>query len=75
MTVAVPVPAVLVVMFGPETDTEVALLLDHVIVAAPGDVADVTFVAIEAVTFGPPLATVTVVVWVTGPPLPCAVIV
>jgi len=58
----------------PLTDTEVAFALNHVIVAVPGAVAVVGFVLIEALTDTAEV-TVNVAACVTGPPLPCAVIV
>ena len=53
----------------PETETEVALLVLHETVVAPGAVALAGLAAMEPLTF----ATVKVAVFVTGPPAPCAV--
>ena len=58
----------------PATATEVAFALDHEIVVAPGAVADVGDAAIDALTDAATV-TLTVAIWVTGPPLPCATIV
>lgn len=58
----------------PDTAIAVALALDHVIADEPGSVADVGDALIEAVTVAADV-TVTVAACVTGPPLPCAVIV
>ncbi len=59
---------------GPDIDTAVALSVVQETVVVPGLVADVGLSPIDAVTDGS-LVTVTVAVWVTGPPYPCAVIV
>lgn len=59
---------------GPLTATDVALPLDQVMVEEPGAVANVGDALIDALTTGATV-TVTLAEWVTGPPLPCAVIV
>lgn len=77
-----PLAAVLGVRFGPDTETDVALLDDHVIVAAPGAATLPGLALIAAVTFPPEVSEsprvaepiVTSTVLVTGPPFPCAVI-
>jgi hypothetical protein len=51
---------------GPETDTEVALALDHEIVAAPGAVVLVGLALIDALTDATAF-TVNVADWVAGP--------
>jgi hypothetical protein len=58
----------------PVTATEVALALDHAIVVEPGATAVVGDALIDALTEAG-FVTVTVALWVTGPPFPCAVIV
>lgn len=58
----------------PVIETEVALALDHVIVVEPGATTVVGVAAIEALTEAG-FVTVTVALCVTGPPLPCAIIV
>ena len=73
VTVCVPLVAVLLTPL-PETDTEVALVLDHAIVEDPGAVADVGEALIDALTDAAEV-TVTTADWVTGPPLPWAVMV
>ena len=56
----------------PETVTEVAFALDHVMVVTPGAVVATGDAVIDAVTEAG-AATVTVAVCVIGPPLPWAV--
>ena len=73
MIVCVPLGAELLSPL-PETAMEVALALDHEIVVVPGAVAAVGEAAIDAVTEAAAV-TITVADCVTGPPLPCAVIV
>lgn len=73
MTVWVPLVAVLLTPL-PETDTAVALALDHEIVLEPGAEVEVGDALIDALTEAAAVI-VTVADCVTGPPLPWAVIV
>ena len=56
----------------PLTETEVAFALDQVMVLDPGAIAVMGDALIDALT-DDGAATVTVAVWVTGPPVPWAV--
>jgi len=73
VTVWVPLVAVLLTPL-PETDTAVALALDHEIVLEPGAEVEVGDALIDALTEAAAVI-VTVADCVTGPPLPWAMIV
>ena len=74
LTAALLLAQVLVVIPGPETETDVALLVLQETVAEPGAEAVEGLTEIEPSTLGWEAAeTVKVAVCVMGPPLPCAV--